>query len=305
MPELRVNLFGQCRVDVDGRVPDGLDSGKGQELLSYLLLFRDRPHTREALAAMLWDNQSTIRSRKYLRQVLWQLQLALDGGREETAERVLVVAPEWVKLNPKFRIVCDVASFEAASVAAQDRPGHALDAPAAEALRRAVRLYRGDLLEGWYQDWCVYERERLQLMYLGMLDKLTAHCEARGEHEAGIAYASQILRYDRAHERTHQQLMRLRYQAGDRAGALRQYQRCAAALAEELDVRPSRRTLDLYEEIRSDGLGAIPESDPGRQGRSTAAVDPGALPGVLALLRQVQAMLDNIQHQLGTDLPAG
>ena len=304
MPELRANLFGQCCVDVDGRVPGGLDSGKGQELLSYLVLFRDRPHSREALAAVLWGNQSTARSRKYLRQLLWQLQPALDGGSEESAERVLVVEPEWVRLNPKVHLVCDVASFEAASVATQGRPGHALDAAEAETLRRAVRLYRGDLLEGWYQDWCTYERERLQLMYLGMLDKLTAYCEARGDHETGIDYASQILRYDRAHERTHQRLMRLRYLAGDRAAALRQYQRCATALCEELDVAPSRRTLDLLEEIRSDAVGPLWEANPGGQGRNTTSVLSSTRPGVLVLLRQVQAMLDNIQRQLGSDSPA-
>jgi hypothetical protein len=32
----------------------------------------------------------------------------------------------------------------------------------AQLLKDAVNLYCGDLLEGWYQDWCLFERERLQ-----------------------------------------------------------------------------------------------------------------------------------------------
>jgi len=39
-------------------------------------------------------------------------------------------------------------------------------------LQEAVRLSYADLLEGWYQDWCLYERERLQNIYLLILDKL-------------------------------------------------------------------------------------------------------------------------------------
>ena len=37
-------------------------------------------------------------------------------------------------------------------------------------------VYRGDLLEGCYQDWCLFERERLQNAYLAMLDKLMVRC---------------------------------------------------------------------------------------------------------------------------------
>ena len=35
-------------------------------------------------------------------------------------------------------------------------------------------LYRGDLLTGWYQDWCLIERERYQCMFVSLLDKLMA-----------------------------------------------------------------------------------------------------------------------------------
>src|SRR5262249_5039304 len=74
------------------------------------------------------------------------------------------------------------------------------------------------------------------------------------------AYGDRILRYDRARECTHERLMRLRHLAGDRAGALRQYERCAFALEEELGVRPAERTVDLYERIRADA--AVPDRSP-------------------------------------------
>src|SRR5438128_1039451 len=58
-------------------------------------------------------------------------------------------------------------------------------------------LYRGDLLEGWYSDWCLYERERLQHMYLAMLDKLMEYSESHQEYETGQTYGMRALRYDR------------------------------------------------------------------------------------------------------------
>lgn len=101
-----------------------------------------------------------------------------------------------------------------------------------QVIQNAVQLYQGPLLEGWYQDWCLYERERLQSMYLAMLDELMGYCEVRHDYETGLLYGMGIMSYDWARERTHRRLMRLHYLNGDRAAALRQYEQCAVALKE-------------------------------------------------------------------------
>jgi DNA-binding SARP family transcriptional activator len=129
-----------------------------------------------------------------------------------------------------------------------------LDSDQAALVRQAAQLYKGDLLEGWYQDWCWFERERFQNMYLTLLDKLASYCEAHSDYEAGLDYGTRILQYDRARERTHQQLIRLYMLSGDRASALRQFERCATALQDELGVEPSKYTLALHAQIQSDSL---------------------------------------------------
>jgi DNA-binding SARP family transcriptional activator len=107
-------------------------------------------------------------------------------------------------------------------------------------------------LEGWYQDWCIFERERFQLMHLALLDKLVQYCELHQEYETGLNYGMEILRNDHAYERTHRQLMRLYALTGNRTQALYQYERCATALRDELGVEPSESTRELYEQIRLD-----------------------------------------------------
>ena len=153
-----------------------------------------------------------------------------------------------------------MAAFEQAFERCQGQPGQDLDLTSAAELREAVELYRGDLLEGCYEDWCLFERERLQNMFLGMLDKLMARCLARGEHELGIAYGERVLRVDRAHERTHRRLMRLRYGAGDRSGAIQQFDRCAEALRADLGVEPATMTASLADQIRADLVSDEPEA---------------------------------------------
>jgi DNA-binding SARP family transcriptional activator len=251
----QVRLFGKVSVQRDGVAVTGLPA-KVIELLCYLLLFRDRGHAREVLADVLWPEASGPRARKYLRQTLWQLRTALDGPAGPGGARPdgpFAVDAGWVRLNPDAWWL-DVEIFEAAHGICRSGPGPLTDRQAA-ALDDAVVLYRGDLIESGYQDWCVQERDRFQQIYLAMLDVLMSHCEVHHRYAEGVGYGQRILRHDPAREATHRQLMRLFHAAGDRAAALRQYDRCVAALAKQLDVRPSRETVTLYQRLRTDRGG--------------------------------------------------
>ena len=56
----RIHLFGRFRVEYDDEPVEGLGTFKVQELLSYLLVHRNRPRPRETLFRKLkpWLNQS-------------------------------------------------------------------------------------------------------------------------------------------------------------------------------------------------------------------------------------------------------
>jgi DNA-binding SARP family transcriptional activator len=302
MSTLSVHLFGQFGVRRDEQIVSGLAAHRVQELFSYLLLYRDHPHPREALASLLWGDSSTIQSKTYLRKALWQLQTALDSRDNPTNSHVLLVEPDWVQLNSKADLWCDVAIFEQVFARVQGRPGTELDIQCAQDLRIAVDLYDGDLLEGWYQDWCLYERERLQQLYLAMLDKLTGYCEAHHECENGLVYGTRILRYEPARECTHQRLMRLHYLAGDRTAALRQYDRCVAALNQELGVKPDEDTVALYEQIRTNQRVSSSQPQPNASPALVAA--PAPLHEILGRLKRFHTVLSDVQCQIQQDIQA-
>lgn len=304
MTAVRVFLFGKLKIQVDGQEVSNFDARKVQELFCYLLLNRGRVHARETLATLLWEDKPAAQSRKYLRHALWQLQALFADRSVDGAQQMLRVEDDWVSLNAEAPLWLDVALFEQANVLCRGVPGTNLAAQQMEALRCAVDLYQGDLLEGWYCDWCLFERERLQNMYLDMLDKMLDCCAAHGEYEAGLDYGERVLRLDRARERTHRRMMRLHYLAGDRTGALRQYERCAAALAQELKVKPSKLTLALCEEIRADygqarlHAGRPMATTPARGGEAGDL----ALDEFLERLRSLHLVVGTLQKQLERDI---
>jgi DNA-binding SARP family transcriptional activator len=300
MSPVHVFLFGKFQVRKGQQIVNGFDARKAQELFCYLLLYQDRPHPREALADLLWSGSQADRPNRCLRKALWQLRAALDSEPELLSDRVLRVEPDWIQLNPQADLWLDVAAFEQAFNRVRGLQGRELDLQAVQTLQSAVELYQGGLQESWYQDWYLYQRERYQHMYLVMLDKLMEYCELNGSFESGLAYGAMILSCERARERTHRRLMRLHYLAGDRTAALREYERCVAALEEELGVGPSERTVALYQQIRMDQLNrSTLELVEAQQGPQAA---PSPLLLLLRSLCQLQAVLGQIQQEIHQDI---
>ncbi len=296
MSTLEIHLFGKFLVRRNEQVLDGFEARKIQELFCYLLLHRDHSLPRETLASILWPETTTVQSKKNLRQALWQLQTALGSQNEPAHKRILLVDPEWVQLNSEADLWLDVSEFERVFNLIQKIPGQEFDIATAKLSENTSQLYQGPLLEGWCQDWCLLERERLQSMYLAMLDKLMNFFEVHYDYETGLLYGMRIMCYDSARERTHRRMMRLYYLLGDRAEALRQYERCAAALEEELGISPSKNTQALYRQIQADQLDEPSLSN--IKFDTPPEVPAPQLLEILGRLAKVQRSLSELQHQV-------
>jgi DNA-binding SARP family transcriptional activator len=302
----RINLLGNFRLTKANDQPVRLAT-RAQELLSFLVLHRHRRHSREALAALLWEGASAAQARKYLRHALWQVQAAL-GCSPRQRNCVLLAEPEWMGFTAHDHCWIDVVAFDDACARVHTTSGASLSDAQTLMLKRAVQLYDGGLLQGWYCDWCLPERERLQNMLVVAFDKLIEHAEAHRRYGEGIDYAQQALLCDRARERTHCLLMRLQYLAGDRTAALRQYERCVTALKQELAVAPARSTVALYEEIRADRFTAVGAA-PARAVAPALAPEVAALSHLHTLLADTQARIEEgltaVERVLTAQGPAG
>jgi DNA-binding SARP family transcriptional activator len=278
---VRIHLFGRFAIECDGLPVVSAEVSKAQALFCYLILNRARPQSREALAERFWSELPPPQSRKHLRQALWHLNQVFSGPSMCQDNHLLHVSTEWVEIDPEADLWIDVAAFERAMSSVQGIPGGQLDGRQMHTLRDATTLYQGELLEGCYEDWCLFEKERLHNLYLSGLDKLMDYCEVHEAYEAALDYGTLILRHERARESTHRRMMRLYYRSGDRTAALRQYQRCVETLKNELGVEPGPSTVALFEQIREDRL-------PGRE-TSTPTIE---------CLRRMQAALAAMQVEV-------
>ena len=296
MQSFRISLFGKFQVRFKGQILSSLGGDKSQALFCYLLLYRDRPHSREILANLLWDDVTSTQSKGYLRKALWQIQTELNKYNELSNGNFLNIDADWVQINPNAEYWLDVVEFETTFSQIKDIPGWQLDPLIVQDLHHAVELYTGDLLESGYQDYCLFERTRFSHMYLSMLDKLMDYCMAHKEFENGLVYGLRVLRYDQARESTHRRLMRLHYMAKNRTEALRQFEQCTAVLQKELGVKPAKQTVLLYEQIQADQCDSIETAESTHQtGPYTGTF---SLSESILRLQKLQQELSRVQHDI-------
>jgi DNA-binding SARP family transcriptional activator len=294
MDMLEIQLLGKFATRHEGRPLPGLDNSKVQELLCYLLINRNQAHHREKLSTLLWSECETVgEAKQYLRKAIWKLQRAFEGTCFGSS---LVIDHEWLEVQyAPDRYWVDIASLEDAFTALRNLRGAELTPQQAEATAALIDHCTGELMEGRYYEWCIYERERYKLLTLLILDRLTEHYESVGAYDTGCLYGMRILQQDPAREHTHQQLMRMRCKAGDRASALRQFHLCAQVLESELGVTPSPKTVALYEQIREDQF-----ADPAPNADFAQPLQ--GLPNIMNDLVKLNAVLAETQVQIDKNL---
>ena len=248
---LKVQMFGAGQARYADRPLPGFPSRQSCLLLCYLLLNRRRAHPRERLAAVFWSDYPTPVSLKHLRNCIWRIRNNLQSVGAP-AEEYLSIGDGSISFRGSSQYWLDVEEFETQINSCQDIPSQQLATEQATQLERAADLYVGDLLEGVYEDWCLCERERLNLLYLNALGKLMVFHEAHGSYEQGLACGERILAHDNIRERVHREMMQLYWLLGDRVSALAQYKRCAQVLRETLGIQPIEQTTRLYRQIAHD-----------------------------------------------------
>ena len=236
---LRVRLLGDLTVEVDGSRVDAPASRRARSLLGWLALDR-RMHARSSLAARFWPDVLDESARTSLRSALSALRRALGPD----SERYLIATRDDVGLAPEELVWTDVAEFD--RCVARDQ------------LEEALELCRGELLASLDDDWVFERRDEHRDRVAGVLAQLAARAESTDDLQAAIGFTRRQAALDPLAEEPQRELMRRLAAAGDRAAAIRAYERFSQRLRDELRIVPSPATRELAETLRHGTAAAEP-----------------------------------------------
>ncbi|MRH86859.1 AAA family ATPase [Nocardia sp. SYP-A9097] len=234
---LTVRLMGELEIENDGRPVVLPNSRRARLLLAWLALHPGR-HPRSRLAALLWPDVLDTSARANLRSALWALRVSLG----EAGPGYLITDPEGVALVGK-PLTVDVREFVRLAGEGQSEA--------------AVALCRGELLDGFDDEWVYRERAEHQHRLALALRAQTRQAEARGRADAALVAAQRLLELEPFDEGACRDVMRLLAGRGETNEALQVYASLVRRMRVELDCVPAPETKTLASKLR----GPIPVND--------------------------------------------
>jgi YVTN family beta-propeller protein len=221
---------------------------QGRFLFAYLVAEQGRAVPRDELAEALWGEDPPATWDKALTVLVSKLrgllaEHGIDGSKALTGAfgcyRLDLPEGSWI----------DVVAAGSAAQEAEEAltAGDLGKARAAAAL--AASVVRQPFLPGEGGAWVEEKRRELMEVHVRALNVLTDACLRSRNAQAAAKWAEEAVALAPFRETGYRRLMEARVAAGDRAEALRVYERCRRLLAEELGAYPSPETESIYREL--------------------------------------------------------
>ena len=224
----------------DPIAPHDWQREKARQLFQFLLTNRGRWFSREQLADRLWPELDSESSSQSIKVVLNALNHALDPDRDAHQTPFFVTRRDNLYgLNPAAQILADVDDFN-----------DLCTSPKEEDWAEALTLYQNDyLVENVDDAWVTDQRNRLKDTFFDTAQRLLKSYLLQERWDAAIKVSHDLLALDATFEFAYQVLMQCHAARGNRATVNAVYQRCVAALHDELDVAPSVETTRLWQQL--------------------------------------------------------
>jgi DNA-binding SARP family transcriptional activator len=213
-----------------------LPARQGRIAFAYLVLHHRRPIPRLELSEALWgDNPpeaweaslSALLSR--LRGLFRKLAIKADISALSRSVHVSLPAEHWIDLDAALNALDEAEGLMRTRHARAAWP-HGLV---------ALSILERGFLQGEEQPWVIRERGRIHSGHLRALELLADITFALGETASSVHFARVCSDLEPFRESAYEREMRAEMQMGNRAEALRTYERLRRLLANELGADPS------------------------------------------------------------------
>jgi len=236
---LEVRLLGKFEVHVNGLSAE-IPLRAAQSLLAYLMLNAGTPYRREQLAGLFWPDMTDANARHNLRQILSRLRKTI--GEQYIAADDLTIAFDatadyWLDAQVLARKVETKTS--------------------AEELIEAVSVYSGELLPGFYDEWVLLERERMQAAFEHKMTLLLDQLIEAKLWDDVLHWGERWIALGQTPEAAYRAMITAYGARGAASQVVAMYQRCEEALRRDLGVEPSPQTRAALEQAKRDAAAAI------------------------------------------------
>ncbi|HST53272.1 MAG TPA: BTAD domain-containing putative transcriptional regulator [Pyrinomonadaceae bacterium] len=249
--DLTIRMLGPVEIFRDPArafAPDAWVTRRARDILCFIASRRHRRVSKDAIIDTFWGESDFGSVEKNFHPTISHIRKALNSN-QPLKQNFLLYRDGDYQLNPEFSYQIDTEEFDR-HVAEGDAARRSRDSEAfVKAYETAAALYRGEFMQGSYDEWAVEQRSYYREQYLRLLEILAQSAQKSEEWARSLSIAQRILREDPFREDVHCMMMRAHAAQGNRVAVREQYETLRRLLRKELGVEPSSETQRACKEL--------------------------------------------------------
>lgn len=248
--DISVQFLGNFNVKVFQNQSLKLKGNLFTNLMAYLFYHHHQKIHQDKLIRLFWDGFETSAAKRNLRVRICSIKKQLKE-KFEIKDPILNESGFYF-FHPDISIQTDVDLFQENYKQGFFHFRQGDKENAKFFFEKAIEIYQGDFMEGNLgEDWFIFERKKWKDKYLEILHLLAKFFFESGAYREALNYCQLILEKDNCYELAHNLLIQVYEKLGQRGRAIRQFKSCETILKQELGMKPSMATIELFERLRS------------------------------------------------------
>jgi LuxR family maltose regulon positive regulatory protein len=240
-PKITIHAFGASQVELDGKpvtTPEWISQKRVRELFFYILAHPEGL-TKESIGIVFWPDSHPSQLKLQFKNAIYRMRYALG-------QDVVEFENDRYRFNRNLDYEYDVETF----TTYLHRAGNNVDRQEKiKLLEQAANVYQHPYLSDVEGSWVIPVREALWREFTSSVSSLSQLFLEVNSNDKVLEYSQKMLALDPCLEEAHRLAMRAYAAKGDRAGLVRQFERCQKALQDEIDAPPSPQTVTLFNNL--------------------------------------------------------
>jgi LuxR family transcriptional regulator, maltose regulon positive regulatory protein len=226
------------------KIDDKLWQKKKRKLiLAYLMLEPGMEMTKDQVVDTFYPETPIDSVENIFYQSVSRLRkiLTLEGGTS-----LIVYKDKSLKLNEDYIYYTDVGEFEELCRKAESS-NNAIEK--AELYKKALDLYKGSFMEGYYDDWVDEKRQMINNLFFNAGETLLEILEKQDNISEVVNYSRKIIDADNTNETAYESIIKALMKSGNAKGAEDTFKEMKRNFKKELGEEPDDRLIQRIQQI--------------------------------------------------------
>jgi LuxR family maltose regulon positive regulatory protein len=249
--DLTINMLGPIEIHRDVSRPLASDvwtTRRARDIFCFIASSKHRRVPKDVLIETFWKDEDIETVEKNFHPTISHIRKALNSG-QTLKQNFLLFRDGSYQLNPDLTYSLDTEEFDLAVANAEAAKRDKEPELFRRHLINAHNIYRGEYMQGVYEDWAEDRRNYYSEQITRVLAGLAKFHFAEKSYAKALQFANEIIAADPYREDMHRLVMKIFNAQGKPARVREQYESLQTLLRTDLGIEPAAETRRIFADL--------------------------------------------------------